>query len=477
MIQKKEKSEFQSYLVDASNYKGNAGKLVIPESKKELIQSIKEANESKTPITFSGARTGLTGSAIPNEGIIISLEKLNHFYFDSDTKTFTCGPGLIHKELDLMLLDHKRFLPPNPTETLSSIGGNIATNASGSRTFKYGATREWVQELDLILADGTELNLSRQNPQQNLDLLLSIYPTLQFSDINMPDIKHAAGYYLKKGMDPIDLFIGSEGTLACIASAKLKSNEISSGLLGFIIYFQKTNDLLDFVDSTRKMSKDPESIIDARLIEYFDSNSLNVLRKHYSEVPNYQGAIWIEQECEHHEIDLMIEKWYDHIEKFNVDMDKIWVAQNDKEHREFAEFRHKLPEEVYENLADSGREKIGTDCAVPDHLFTDYYYWMYKNLESLDIPFLVFGHIGNSHLHANIFYKNDLEMKRAKEFYIQLIDKTIALGGTVSAEHGIGKIKKVYLEKMFKGFGINKMKEIKDIFDPNNLLGKGNLFS
>jgi len=493
MLIKTNKAEFESYLTDASNYRSGAEKLYIPENKDELQELIKELYKENIPFTISGARTGLTGSACPDDGVIISLEKLNEIILcndknksiDKDSKIVSVGAGVIHKDLDNYLHELDLFFPPNPTEANSMIGGNLGTNASGSRTFKYGATRNYVKSLKLFLSNGDEVQIKRNqilenNGKLNFSSIDNKFYSLDIEDIGMPNIKHAAGYFIKKDMDLIDLFIGMEGSLGVIYETELEVFTSPQCLLGLIVFFDNNLDMIDFVEDIRDLSLKNNTMnskgdISARLIEYFDNYSLDLLRNKYPQIDNrVLAAIWVEQEYIPIDEDNLLEKWIDKINKYSNLKDETWTAMNDKEHKKFAEFRHTLPVQVYEHLS-VDNEKIGTDTAVPVSEFRNYYFALYENLELLGLPYLIFGHIGNSHLHANIFYNNEIEFKKAKDFYMDLIKNTIELGGTVSAEHGIGKLKKVYLLEMF-GDKIEIMKKIKKVLDPKNLLGKGNLF-
>lgn len=478
MIVKEDISTFENYLKDASNYIGNAEALYIPENKEELVEVVLNAIAQNKRITIQGSRTGLTGSAVSEGGILCSTELLNRCDIDEDNLTCWVGAGLKYFELEQELKKYNLFLPPNPTETTSSLGGNLGANASGSRTFKYGATREWVEEIKLILPNGKDLHLKRGENIILDNTIRFLDYNIEFVDIFMPQIKHAAGYYLRNGMDLIDLFIGSEGTLGVVYDIKLRLLKRPNELLGLIVYFANKSEMFGFLEEVRELSisnfgnKDD---ISARLIEYFDINSLNILKQFYHQIPaDANSAIWIEQEIDENP-DEFLKKWYDIIQKHSELVDSTWTALDDKQHIEFAKFRHKLPEEVYENLSSKNIQKIGTDTAVESKYFKDYYDYLYNELDSLGLDYIVFGHIGNSHLHANVFYQSESEMKLAKDFYMRLIKYTISLGGTVSAEHGIGKIKKLYLKEMY-GDKLDIMRKIKQTIDPNMLFGFGNLF-
>lgn len=487
MIIKSKIDEIENYLTDASNYKSKADKVYIPKDKNELKNLIKQLFNNDIPFTISGARTGLTGSACPDTGVIISLEEFDKININYNEKIARVGCGVIHNNLDKELDKLNLFFPPNPTETNSSIGGNLGTNASGSRTFKYGATRNWVKSIKMLIANGEEVHIERNqvktsNNKFTFSTIEGNRYELNIDDIGMPNIKHAAGYYIKKDMDLIDLFIGMEGTLGIIYEAELIVLEKPENILGLIIFFDSKTSMMDFVNEIRRISikNNNQSIINnddisARLIEYFDRGSLDLLRNKYSQIKtDVECAIWVEQEYIFDNEDLILEKWYSKIEEYSVSPDDTWTALNEKEHQEFHDFRHELPIQVYEHLSFKN-EKIGTDTAVGINNFDEYYNYLYDKLDSLGLPYLVFGHIGNCHLHANIFYNTSEEMQKAKAFYFEIIKETLRLNGTVSAEHGIGKMKKIYLEEMFKN-NINLMKDIKKILDPKNLLGRGNLF-
>src|SRR3954454_8284742 len=155
--------DLQNYLTDASNMKGgHASKLFLPESVKEIQQILKEANESKIPVTVSGGRTGTVGGAIPFGGIVISMDRMNEIVeINKQKQTATVQPGVILGDFQKAVEAENLFYPPDPTEWSCQIGGTVATNASGARSFKYGATREFVEELEIVLASGEILNLAR----------------------------------------------------------------------------------------------------------------------------------------------------------------------------------------------------------------------------------------------------------------------------------------------------------------------------
>ena len=492
MIVKDTLDEIQNYLSDSSNLKGFCSKVYIPENVEELIYCVWELYKNDVPYTISGAGTGLVGGRVPFEGVVVSTEKLNRILeINEEQQYVVVEAGVIRKDLDLFLEGRGFFLPPNPTETNSFIGGNIACDSSGSRTFKYGTMRGYVLALDIVLPDGKLVSLERNNESLvvncNYTLLenRSVLVEFKIPDIPYPNTtKNTAGYYLHRGMHTLDLFIGSEGTLGTIARAKIKILPKPTNVIGLIIFFEDIGKAFDFLDSTRRLSRISFSgrnqaniKISARLIEFFDKNSLKLNVDEYPQIPEGSVcAFWIEQEYEPAEEDQIVSAWMEHIAKFTSFADQTWVAIEDSKHREFAEFRHKIPLKVFEMLSKTQFQKIGSDVATNDAVFRNYYFKLLRSLENSGLEYFIWGHFGNSHFHLNILPRNERENQQAEKIFDQHIAEAINLGGTYSAEHGTGKLKRKYFEMMFGSDNVQKMKEIKLKFDPKNLLNRGNLF-
>jgi len=157
--------ELQNYLTDASFLPGAwADKLFLPESADEVAEILKEANEKGVQVTISGARTGTVGGAIPFGGYVVSMERLNKIKsIDKAAMTATVEAGVVLGDLQKAVEADGLFYAPNPTELSCQIGGNVATNASGSRSFKYGATRKYVRALNVVLATGEQLHCVEAN--------------------------------------------------------------------------------------------------------------------------------------------------------------------------------------------------------------------------------------------------------------------------------------------------------------------------
>lgn len=491
MIIKTEKDEIQNYVVDASNLQGYCDKVLIPETKREIIEAIASLYNSGIPYTISGAGTGLVGGRVPFEGVLISLEKFNKIIEINSTEQYIrLEAGVVHSDMDLAISEFGLFFPPNPTEKNSFIGGNIACNSSGSRTFKYGTVRDYVLELTVILPWGEEIVLTRNNNSIVDNEFKIKTPSgkeirFQLPDIKYPQLKkNSAGYYIRGGMHTLDLFIGSEGTIGTIIEAKLRLLQKPEKVLGAIVFFDVLDNAFDFVETLREKSYTSfietdtyADTISARLIEYFDKNSLDLLRNDYQQIPvNATCAVWIEQEYTEPKESLLLQNWYDYILKYTKLADFTWIATNDIEHEKFREFRHRIPLRVFEIVARSRFNKIGSDTAVPDSCFRKYYTDFINDLDNSGIQYFIWGHIGNSHLHANLVPQNERENEFANKLYDKHVGVAIESGGTFSAEHGTGKLKRRYLEMLYGKETVAIMKSIKLLFDPKNLVGKGIMF-
>jgi D-lactate dehydrogenase (cytochrome) len=493
MLVKTATEEFANYLTDASNMPGgSASKLFIPESAGEVSQVLREANESKTPVTISGARTGTVGGAIPFGGIVISLEKLNKIKsIDRQTMTAVVEPGVILADFQKAVDAEGLFYPPDPTEWSCQIGGTVATNASGSRSFKYGATRDYVRRLEVVLADGDTLSLLRGKHVSNADGSIVLTTnggkaiTMKVPTYEPPDVrKNVSGYFNAQPLDTMDLFIGSEGTLGVITEIELRLLEKPKGFFSGIVFFEKEADLLSFVDEARSISFASRKggqdarvpALDPTLVEYFDDRALKFISEKFPETPSgMSGAIFFEQETTAETEDSFFEQWNELLERHNADLEQSWFTTTDQDREKMRAFRHALPVSVNERVVKNKQKKIGTDMAVPDENFASFLKFYKDTLDASGIDYVIFGHIGDCHLHANLLPKDEAEADRSRHIYGRCVAQAIMLGGCVSAEHGIGKLKRKYLDAMMGERYLNEMAELKRTLDPNGILGRGNI--
>lgn len=482
-----EPEDLRDYLTDASNMKGgSAAGLVIPETAGELVEVLSESNASGTAVTISGARTGTVGGAVPFGGLIISLEKFNKIRnIDKSTQAAVVEPGVILADLQKAADDTDLFYPPDPTEWSCQIGGTIATNASGARSFKYGATREYVRRIKVVLADGDILELDRSLFVSDANSMLKVttasgrdieckVPTYQRPAVR----KNVSGYFNDHPLDAVDLFIGSEGTLGVIAEAELKLLPKPEGFFGGIVFFNSEVHLVNAVKEIRALSRSDGGSLDPTLIEFFDARSLQLISEKFPETPaGSAGALFFEQETTSVNEEALLERWSEVLERSGADLDISWFTTNDQDRERMRAFRHALPVAVNERIVRYGQRKVGTDMSVPDDRFPAFLRFYNNILSSSGLDYVIFGHIGDCHLHANMLPKNEDEAEKARHIYGRCVAQAIMLGGTVSAEHGIGKLKRKYLAAMMGERYLNEMIELKSAFDPKFILGRGNVFS
>jgi len=483
MLVKEDKSDFQSYLVDEANYRGDCERVFFPENEDDICSLLEEANSSGLKVTISAGRTGLNGGSVPQNGILISTERFDEIIsIDSTLKSAVVQPGVKLVDFQREVENKKLFYPPDPTETNCCLGGTVANNASGARTFKYGPTRNFVEEITVVLPIGKQISIKRgqytlQGYSAEIDLSGNDILKFSIPNYTMPDVKHSAGYYSKPNMDLIDLFIGSEGTLGLITKIKLKLIDLPHNVISMLIFFRNEHDLFSFVNDIRDKSEKKNNIINLREIEFFDKNTLDLLKEDYKNIPeNSHGAVWIEQEFEEEDEEKILLEIERMIEVHQGDIENIWFAVNSKERRELQEFRHKIPLLVNEIISGRGLFKVGTDTAVPDNRFEEFYLFTKNLIMEHNLEYVVYGHIGNSHLHFNMLPKNNIELSLCRQLYGEICSKSVELGGTISAEHGIGKLKTKYLLDMFGEENILQMAKLKKILDPNMILNIGNIF-
>ena len=469
--------EIESFLADASFIReGHADRVVLPESIEEISQLLANANRERVPVTISGAGTGTVGGRVAFGGIVLATDKLNRIkqIVHEDHGGFAVvEPGVVLADLQ-RAADHEGLLyPPDPTERGCFVGGNVATNASGARTFKYGPTRNYIRRLSVVLASGEVLDLRRGDVRSDargrIRLGKSIEVTLP--RYRMPATrKNATGYFVAPEMDAVDLFIGSEGTLGVIGEIEVKLLPKPEGLLSGVVFFTDEADVLALV-------RDVRAKVDARAVEFFDEESLRFLREKYPTIPaEAVAAIFFEQETTTANEDAVLNQWLSLLDQHHALADS-WFATNEQDQAKLREFRHQLPVLMNEWFAHYRQRKVSTDMSVPDDAFAGLFRLYKDTLQSSGLRYTIFGHIGDNHVHVNILPRDEAEGARARELYVQFLKYAASVGGTLSAEHGVGKLKRDYLHLFYSDKQLREMASLKLALDPNGILGRGNIFS
>src|SRR5215204_1872874 len=236
MLIKSNRDEIQSYLSDASYMReGHAESVVLPETTNEVSEVLARADRDRIPVTVSGAGTGTVGGRVAFGGIVLATDKLNHI--ERITREYAIAEaGVVLSDFQ-QAVDHEGLLyPPDPTERGCFLGGTVATNASGSRTFKYGPTRNYINWLKIVLPGGDVLELRRGEQQSQLGELKIPLSSGRVISATLPSYqlpitrKNASGYFVAPDMDVIDLFIGSEGTLGVVVEIEARLLPRPNGL-------------------------------------------------------------------------------------------------------------------------------------------------------------------------------------------------------------------------------------------------------
>jgi D-lactate dehydrogenase (cytochrome) len=489
MIIKQQQDEIHDFLKDASNMPGGAAeRIYFPESEAEVVAAIEECGRDGLRLTVSGAGTGLAGGRVPFGGAVLATSRMNRIIaIDPEWMRAVVEPGVILGELQREVESHGVFYPPDPTERNCYMGGTVATNSSGARTFKYGPTRSFIERLRMVLADGDILDLRRGETfadGNRLTLRTEKGRTieLELPTYTMPATKHAAGYYVRPGMDAIDLFIGSEGTLGVVVLIEVKLLPLPAKLFSGVVFFPDEPSTLGFVEEARDRSRRTrdggEGGIEARALEYIDANALAMIRDEFPTIPEAAlgGAVWFEQEATEESEEELLGAWYEMIVRHGGLADDSWFAIGLEDQRRMRSFRHAVPEAVYEHISEHRQTKLGTDMAVPDEHFRELLGFYRERFAAYALKNVIYGHIGNSHLHANLFADGEKEFGEAKKLYNELVAKALSLGGTISAEHGVGKLKKSYLVDLYGEEAIAAMRRLKLTLDPGGMLGAGTMF-
>lgn len=508
--------EYDAYLRDESRRIGKADSISFPQSEADIQAVLAACYQDTVPVTVQGARTGLTGAASPNGGHVMSLGRMDQVLgcrYDGDTFYLTVQPGVPLCELRKMISSRRfdttgwtdasldaltqlsrakeQFFPPDPTETTASIGGMVACNASGARSYKYKATRGYIHALTLILMDGRKLHVQR-GKHTATGRKLTLWPDggdpihVELPAYQMPKTKNTSAYYAADDMDAIDLIIGSDGTLGVISEIELSLLPLPAFVHGVLCLFVSKDTAVSFVENLRRSDEGIAAM------EYFDVHALNVLRMQrkthaaFSSLPPLapwiHAAIYVELHG-NDESDILarLNTIGDTLSAVGGDADHTWVARNASDLDKLLFFRHAVPESV--NLLIDARKqkdpditKLGSDMAVPnEHLrhIVDYYA---DSVTAHGLQSATWGHIGDNHLHVNILPNDMAQYDAGKKLFLEFAKTVSSLGGSVSAEHGVGKLKADFLPIMYTTEQLRQMKSIKAQFDPKGLLGMGNMF-
>ncbi len=427
------------------NYDVSAGAILFPETEDQVQEIVKWARKNKIKLVPSGGRTGLSGAAMATQGeVVVSFEKMNKILdFNPVDRTVKVQPGVITEALQDYVKAQGYYFPVDFAARGSShIGGNIATNAGGVKVIRYGSMRDWVAGLRVVTGAGEVL------------------------DLNRGLIKNATG------LDFRHLFIGSEGTLGFVTEATLKFTRPTQPLSVMILGVPD-------LEAVMKVFKRFRENIELTAFEFFSDIALHYvleatdLQKPLSiDCPNY---LLVEVEKTSDDAEGKMLEAFEHCVEQGWVLDGV-IAQSDAQARDFWRLREDISEATspyspYKNDISVTISQVPAFLKETDAVLKENY---------PDFKVVWFGHIGDGNMHINILKPEGLDretfLKRCKGADSLLFSVIQKLGGSISAEHGVGLTKKPFLTYTRTNEEIALMRGVKKVFDPDNILNPGKIF-
>jgi FAD/FMN-containing dehydrogenase len=443
----------RAYAADASGLVLVPDGVARPTSANEVAALLAEATAAGTPVTTAGGQTSTTAASIHDKGTLLSLRAMSRIIdVDPAARVVRAEPGVLVGDLKRACAAHGLLLAPDPTsEEECTVGGAVACNASGARSLRYGATRPHVRALRVALADGSLVDLRR--------------PALE---------KNTVGYALAH--DPVDWFVGSEGTLGVVVEVELGLLPLPEQVVGLAIPFATERAALAFVVAARESTR-----VHPRCLEFFDVLALGIARDAEG-TPGWAvgaGAFVYVEEVPPPGVEPALDDWLALAEQHDALIDDVRVYEGETALREARRVRHAVPAHMNERGASRrphGGRKVSTDWAVPYPRLAEALGRARALADEAGIEQAVaYGHAGNGHPHQNFIAHDANELARIERVVEATLREVIALGGTVAAEHGIGKIKRKWLPLQMSPLQVRTMQAVKRELDPAGILAPGNV--
>lgn len=416
--------------------------VVKPGTPEEIAAILKLANLHDFPVTPMGARTGLSGGALPVfGGIALSMERFNRILeIDERNLQVTTEPGVITEVLQNAVIEKGLFYPPDPASKGSCfIGGNVAENSGGPKAVKYGVVKDYVLNLEVVL------------------------PTGEIIKTGANVLKNATGYNLTQ------LFVGSEGTLGIITKIVLK----------LIPYPQKTLLLLvPFTDATKACAAVAEIFkagITPSAMEFMERDAIDYVLKFNTDInveikDHIKAHLLIEVDGNNMDVLMQdCELITQIVEQF--DCDEILFAESEREKNDLWKMRRKVGEAVKQHSVYKEEDTVVPRAELPKLLSGVKLIGAKYGFQSV-----CYGHAGDGNLHVNIIKGNLTQQEwdsRLPAGITEIFELVIGLGGTISGEHGIGLVQKKYMPLAFNEVQLNIFRNLRKLFDPNGILNPG----
>ncbi len=441
-----------SYARDASGLQLVPEGVARPVSEEELSEVMRDAASRRLPVTAVGGQTSTTGASITDRGIVLSLRAMDGVIdVDPARRTMRVRAGTMLGDVKRAAAEHGLLFAPDPTsEEESTVGGAIACNASGARTLVYGATRAHVVALRVVLADGRLLEVRR--------------PRLE---------KDTAGYAL--ATDQVDWFVGSEGTLGIVTEAELALVPLPPYVVGLAVPFASEETALAFVAAARRAPG-----LRPRCLEYFDERAAAIFgAAGEGDAPAGARALVYLEDVGGTPDDVPLDGWLALAESHGANEGDVLAYEGQAALRAARRRRHSVPATMNElgaRCRPAGGRKVSTDWAVPYERLAQAIAHARAAADRHGVEQAVtYGHAGNGHPHQNFIARDAEELARIERVVEETLHEVIRMGGTVSAEHGIGKLKRRWLPLQLSPLQLGVMRAVKHELDPDGLLAPGNV--
>lgn len=429
-----------SYSYDASEYKHRPFCVVWPLTAEQISEILKLANRENIPVVPRGAGTGLTGMAVPvGGGIVMDLNRMNKIKKISiEDRLVVAEPGVVYADLEKALAVYGFLFPPDPASgKVSTLGGNIATNAGGVKGAKYGTTRDYVLGLQVVLPDGRIMRTGSKT------------------------MKSVSGYDLTK------LFVGSEGTLGVVSEITLKINPKTTASSTALATFDHVEDAGHAVSQIMYSGILPSvlEILGREVIQAINQNTDLALPEVevilLAETDGYTKA----------ETDYQMQKVIEVFHKNNA------VEVKQAQTAEEADDLWKARKSAYAVLARLKPTLVLEDVTVPMSKIADLLNGIKEISKRHNIMIATYGHAGDGNLHPQLMYDgyDPAQVKNQEAASADLFKLAVDLGGTLTGEHGIGMQKAAYMTLEHDPVAMDVMRSIKKMLDPNNILNPGKM--
>ena len=414
--------------------------VAFPSSHEHVVRIVDACNRYRIPLTARGRGTNTIGATVPAQGgLVLSLERMkNVIEFSPENRYLIAEPGLTNQEIQDIAGSKGFFWPPDPTSAAyCTLGGNLACNAAGPRTLKYGTPRENTLGLRAVTGAGTEIRTGVRTS------------------------KGVVGYDLTR------LLVGSEGTLAIITEATLKLTPLPEAVQTLRVIYRSVFDAAEAVSAVMAQSVIPRSL------EFIDGNAIRLIRDHSGcDLPENAGALLMI------EVDGPLANLHDAADKIsdaarNEGLLDLRTARTEQEVDALWRARKALAPA----LRKVAPKKINEDVVVPVTKIPDLISGLDQLSAKFQLPIINFGHAGNGNIHVNLLLNpDDSEQNRKAQLCLsEIFSLVLALDGTLSGEHGVGIEKRDYISREVDAETLALMRAIKRQFDPNGILNPGKL--